>query len=129
MDPRIKRIYDAAAPEDGYRVLVDRLWPRGLPKEKAAVDRWLRELAPSTGLRQWYGHDPARWDEFRRRYFAELAVAPAAAAVEELRALIAAHRPLTLLYASREEALNNAVALREYLLRWEPALTGDAGLP
>jgi uncharacterized protein YeaO (DUF488 family) len=129
MDLRIKRIYEAAAAEDGYRVLVDRLWPRGLAKEKAAVDRWLRELAPSTGLRQWYGHDPARWDEFRRRYFAELAVAPAAAAVDELRALISAHRPLTLLYSSREETLNNAAALREYLLRWEPALTGDAGLP
>jgi uncharacterized protein YeaO (DUF488 family) len=129
MDLRIKRIYEAPASEDGYRVLVDRLWPRGLAKEKAAVDRWLRELAPSTGLRQWYGHDPARWDEFRRRYFAELAVAPAAAAVDELRALISAHRPLTLLYSSREETLNNAAALREYLLRWEPALTGDAGLP
>ena len=129
MDLRIKRIYEAAAAEDGYRVLVDRLWPRGLAKEKAAVDRWLRELAPSTGLRQWYGHDPARWDEFRRRYFAELAVAPAAAAVDELRALISAHRPLTLLYSSREETLNNAAALREYLLRWEPALAGDAGLP
>lgn len=129
MDLRIKRIYEAPATEDGYRVLVDRLWPRGLAKEKAAVDRWLRELAPSTGLRQWYGHDPARWDEFRRRYFAELAVAPAAAAVDELRALVDAHRPLTLLYSSREEELNNAVALRDYLLRWEPVLTGDAGLP
>jgi uncharacterized protein YeaO (DUF488 family) len=118
MDLRIKRIYEAATPEDGYRVLVDRLWPRGLAKEKAAADSWLREIAPSTGLRQWYGHDPARWDEFRRRYFAELSVAPAAAAVDELRALIDAHRPLTLLYASRKDELNNAVALREYLLRW-----------
>jgi len=119
MKLRIKRAYDPPSADDGERVLVDRLWPRGLAKADAAVDHWLRELAPSAGLRRWFGHDPVRWDEFRRRYFAELGAEAAAAALVELQALIAGPRPVTLLYGAREEEYNNAVALREYLLRWE----------
>jgi len=119
MKLRIKRAYEPASADDGERVLIDRLWPRGLAKADAAVDHWLRELAPSAGLRRWFGHDPARWDEFRRRYFAELGAEPATGALAELHALIAGPRPVTLLYGAREEEYNNAVALREYLMRWE----------
>lgn len=111
----VKRIHDATAPGDGCRVLVDRLWPRGLTKERAAVDLWLRELAPSTALRQWFGHDPARWDEFRRRYAAELGGAGAAPALAQLHDLRARHPVLTLLYAARDPEHNNAVALRAWL--------------
>lgn len=113
MDIRIKRAYDPSAPEDGYRVLIDRLWPRGRSKEALKLDEWLKELSPSTELRQWYGHEPQKWDEFRRRYFAELDAHP-----QEVRALLerAAHGRVTLVYGSREERINNAEALREYLL-------------
>jgi uncharacterized protein YeaO (DUF488 family) len=107
---RTKRVYEPAAPEDGWRVLVDRLWPRGLKKEAAAVDLWLKEAAPSAELRRWFAHDPARWDEFRRRYAAELAQNRAA-----LKPLIAAEGPLTLLFAARDPAHNNAVALARWL--------------
>ena len=109
-----KRIYDPPAPADGRRVLVDRLWPRGLSKPAARVDFWAREIAPSTALRQWYGHDPAKWDEFRRRYFKELDAQPAA--VAELRAQLGTGRA-TLLFSSKEPRLNNATALVEYLSR------------
>jgi uncharacterized protein YeaO (DUF488 family) len=107
----VKRIYESKASTDGVRVLVDRLWPRGLSKEKAAVDHWLREAAPSTALRKWYGHDPEKWSEFRKRYFAELDAHP-----EELEPLIklGRHR-ITLLFGSTEERLNNAHALKEYM--------------
>ncbi|AVR90023.1 DUF488 domain-containing protein [Thauera aromatica] len=111
----VKRIHDAAAPGDGCRVLVDRLWPRGLTKARAAVDLWLRELAPSTALRQWFGHDPTRWDEFRRRYAAELDGDGPAPALAQLRELRARHPVLTLLYAARDPEHNNAVALRAWL--------------
>ena len=84
-DIQIKRAYAPLSPEDGVRVLVDRLWPRGLPKSDAAIDRWMKDLAPSTELRRWFGHDPSRWDEFRRRYRAELAQRPDL--LDELRAL------------------------------------------
>lgn len=114
MSTQIKRVYENPSPVDGYRVLVDNLWPRGLTKEKASVDEWLRDLAPSTALRRWYGHESARWDEFKRRYFAELESEPAAEAVKHLRKL-AKRRRVTLLYGSREEKLNNAAALQEYL--------------
>ncbi len=117
MTLHIKRIYEPAGPADGHRVLVDRLWPRGLARDKAAVDLWLRELAPSNELRNWFAHDPARWDGFRRRYGAELEASPAAQEVAQLRALLADEPVLTLLYAARDEVHNNAVALREYLLR------------
>lgn len=112
MPVRIKRVYENAEAGDGLRVLVDRLWPRGLSKEKAGIDRWLREISPSTELRKWYGHDPSRWEEFKARYFAELDRHGEAIAelVDQARAGI-----VTLLYGSRERRLNNAVALKEYL--------------
>ncbi len=109
---RTKRVYDEAAPEDGLRVLIDRLWPRGLAKAKARVDAWRPELAPSSELRTWYGHDPARFAEFRRRYRRELerpVAAIAALAVE------AATRPVTLLYAARDGAHSNAAVLQELI--------------
>jgi uncharacterized protein YeaO (DUF488 family) len=109
---RTKRIYEAAAAADGRRVLVDRLWPRGLSKEKARVDVWARSIAPSNELRRWYGHDPAKWEEFRRRYFAELDAAPEG--VAELREALGSGTA-TLLFSSKEEVLNNAAALAEYL--------------
>lgn len=108
----LKRAYEAASPDDGRRVLVDRLWPRGVNKEKAAVDLWLKEVAPSTALRQWFGHDPKRWDEFRRRYRAELA--PNDEAVEQLRDVIRKGRT-TLVYGARDEAHNDAVVRADYL--------------
>ncbi len=111
-DIRIKRAYLPPAPEDGVRLLVDRLWPRGLAKPQAAIDRWLKELAPSTELRRWFGHDPARWEEFRRRYRAELA--GQAALLDEVRAL-ARRGPVTLVYGAHDEEHNQAVVLREVL--------------
>ncbi|ENO84411.1 DUF488 domain-containing protein [Thauera linaloolentis] len=116
MDIRIQRIYDPPSPADGCRVLVDRLWPRGIAKEAAALDHWLRDLAPSTELRRWFGHDPARWNEFRRRYAEELRTGAAAAALDGLRALAASQPVLTLLYAAHDGTHNNAAALREHLL-------------
>ena len=114
--PRIelKRAYAAPSADDGVRVLVDRLWPRGLSKAEARIDRWLKDLAPSTELRKWFGHDPNRWDEFRRRYRAELA--GKAELMDELRALARA-RPVTLIFAARDEAHNEAVVLRDELAR------------
>lgn len=110
---KLKRVYEPAAKSDGHRILVDRLWPRGLSKQKARVDVWLRDIAPSTGLRKWYGHDPERWPEFRRRYAKELKSRPEA--VQELRTLLKAHATVTLLFSSKEEQLNNAAALKAYL--------------
>jgi uncharacterized protein YeaO (DUF488 family) len=109
---RIRRVYDPPEPSDGARVLVDRIWPRGLSKERAAVDLWLKEIAPSSELRKWFGHDPARWSDFQRRYRTELA--RNTACVEELRSLIR-EGPVTLLFAAHDEAHNNAVALGSYL--------------
>lgn len=110
-DIRVKRVYDPPEPDDGLRVLVDRLWPRGLSKESAHIDLWLRDIAPSNELRKWYGHDPAKWDEFRRRYAQELAEHQDA--VRELEVRLSS--PVTLLFSSKETKLNNAMALREYL--------------
>lgn len=107
----VKRVYEAPAPQDGRRVLVDRLWPRGLTKAKAHVDEWLRDVAPSDELRRWFAHDPARWQDFRVRYGKELKDNPAFARLEEL----AAEGPITLLYAARDEMRNNAVVLAERL--------------
>ena len=109
---RIKRAYEAPAAEDGERVLVDRIWPRGLRKEDAHIDLWLKEVAPSTTLRQWFGHDPARWEEFRHRYRVELARNHEP--VEQLRAR-ARSGTLTLVYSARDEQHNQAVVLRELL--------------
>lgn len=115
MSVRIKRIYDAPADDDGYRVLVDRVWPRGVSKQAARLDRWLKEVAPSTELRRWFGHDPSRWDEFRKRYRGELEEVPAL--VQELvdRARSAS---VTLLFSARDRQYNQAVVLREWLDEW-----------
>jgi uncharacterized protein YeaO (DUF488 family) len=110
---RLKRAYDAPAPEDGLRILVDRLWPRGLKKADARIDHWVKEVAPSTKLRRWFGHDPARWDEFRRRYAAELR--ENSSALEELRAHLGGRGAATLLFSAHDEAHNNAVALKQIL--------------
>ncbi len=112
MSLAIKRVYDPVSPEDGYRILVDRLWPQGLSKERAAVDLWLKTIAPSTELRQWFGHEPAKWPEFRKKYFAELATH-----TEELAQIRseAKRRHVTLVYAARDTEYNDAVALLAYL--------------
>jgi uncharacterized protein YeaO (DUF488 family) len=109
---RVKRIYDSPSPQDGHRFLVDRLWPRGLKKEACELDGWLKEVAPSDGLRRRFGHDPAHWDEFQRRYFEELEKQPDACReiVEKARS-----KTVTLLYAARDTEHNNAVALKMYL--------------
>jgi uncharacterized protein YeaO (DUF488 family) len=114
VDIRLKRAYLPPSPEDGLRVLVDRLWPRGVRKADAAIDRWDKEVAPSTELRRWFGHDPTRWEEFRVRYGAELS--RNAALVSELRGLARKGR-LTLVYAARDELHNEAVVLRDILVR------------
>jgi len=111
----VKRVYDAPSSSDGIRVLVDRLWPRGLTKEKAALKFWMRDVAPSNDLRQWYHAHPEAWSMFRKRYFKELAGEEASAAVEKLHQLAAGKRRLTLLYASRNLERNNATALKELL--------------
>jgi len=108
MPVQIKRIYENPLKGDGFRVLVDRLWPRGLSREKAKVDLWVKEIAPSDSLRNWFAHDPAKWDEFRARYFSELDNK------RELLLMIVG-QPVTLLYGAKEEKYNNAVALKEYL--------------
>jgi uncharacterized protein YeaO (DUF488 family) len=112
---QIKRIYEPTDPADGYRVLVDRLWPRGISKERAAVDAWARELAPSTQLRRWFHHDRKRWTEFRMRYREELRER----AAEELEALRqrATRQVVTLLYAAKDKQINHARVLRDYILR------------
>ena len=107
-----KRAYEPPAASDGERILVDRLWPRGLSKKAAAIDLWVREVAPSAALRRWFAHDPAKWAEFKRRYFAELR--DAGQPLEKL-AVRARRRRITLVYGARDEQHNNAVALREYL--------------
>lgn len=109
---RVKRVYEAPEPEDGFRVLVDRIWPRGMSRERAAVDLWLKSAAPSTDLRQWFAHDPARWNEFRRRYRRELAAKPEL--LKELRQRCEAGA-LTLVYSARDVLHNQAVALSELL--------------
>lgn len=111
----IKRVYEAPAEGDGYRVLIDRLWPRGLTKEAVAMDVWAKELAPSTELRKWFGHDPALWDEFRQRYAVELTES---ASVWQALARRSAQEPVTLLYGARDEAHNDAVALKALMEQW-----------
>lgn len=112
-DIHIKRIYEVPAPDDGARVLVDRIWPRGMAKEAATLALWLKDIAPTTALRKWFNHDPARWAEFRRRYEGELDANPAA--VEQLRKLMKAGR-LTLVYGARDTAHNHALALAAYMV-------------
>jgi uncharacterized protein YeaO (DUF488 family) len=109
---RSKRIYEEPDAADGRRILIDRLWPRGLSKEKARVDFWAKSVAPSHELRRWYRHAPSKWSEFRTRYFAELDANPEG--LDELRGALG-RGTATFLFASKEERLNNAAALREYL--------------
>ncbi|MBV8653811.1 MAG: DUF488 domain-containing protein [Alphaproteobacteria bacterium] len=110
---RLKRVYDPHAPEDGIRVLVDRLWPRGLKREAAAIDLWLKAVAPSDALRRWFGHDPRRWAEFRERYHAELRAN--SEAIAPLRDLLARGKTVTLLFAAKDMDHNNAVALKDLI--------------
>ena len=109
---RLKRAYDLPSAEDGLRVLVDRLWPRGLAKSEAAIDRWLKEVAPSSELRRWFGHDPRKWNEFRRKYQVELS--GRGDLLKELR-LAAREGPLTLVYSARDQEHNQAVVLCDVL--------------
>ena len=109
MDVVLKRVYEKPGPDDGYRMLVDRLWPRGVSKQRAELDEWAKDLAPTTELREWFGHDPARFDEFAERSRAELEGNPAVDAAR-------AHQRVTLLYAARDPLVNHAVVLRDYLL-------------
>jgi len=111
---RIKRVYKPPDSEDGARVLVDRLWPRGLSRERAQIDLWLKDIAPSDALRRRFHGDPTGWDEFTTAYFAELEQAPAQSAVRTLLDRLS-HGPVTLLFAARDETHNNAVALKDWL--------------
>lgn len=111
-DIRLKRVYEPATPDDGARVFVERLWPRGISKQRAQFAEWVRELAPTPELRRWYAHRPERWPEFRKRYLAELQ--PHGAELERLRALALEGR-LTLVYAARDEHRNSATVLKEAL--------------
>ena len=122
----VKRVYELPSRKDGTRVLVDRLWPRGLTKERAAVDAWLRDLAPSDELRKWYHQHTEAWTLFRKRYLKELARPEAGAPLEELYGLAGKPKQLTLLFASRNEVRNNAVVLRDLLegMRKPPTGTG-----
>ena len=108
---RIKRAYEPPGPEDGFRVLVDRLWPRGLSRRAAAIDLWLKEIAPSAELRRWFRHDPQRWAEFTRRYRVELRTAERSAAFERLRAAEREKGTVTLLFAARDATHSHAAAL------------------
>ena len=120
---RLKRAYQPPAAEDGTRILVDRLWPRGVSKEHAALDQWMKDIAPSTELRKWFGHDPARWDEFCRRYADELH--QNAELLSQLRSL-ARQGPVTLVYSAHDEVHNDAIVLRDLLLRtvgWFPSVS------
>lgn len=116
---RIKRVYEPPSRADGARVLVERLWPRGMRKADLLLDAWMKEVAPSPQLRAWYGHDPEKWPEFRRRYIAELTRTRAWMPLIDL----AARKPLTLLYSARDEEHNSAVLLRDYLRRRLPSPT------
>src|SRR5512136_2169728 len=110
---RLKRVYEPPAPEDGFRILVERLWPRGLTKDKAGVDLWLKDVAPSPELRKWYGHDPSRWEEFQERYRRELETNTAAVVL--LKRELRAHKNVTFVYAARDEDRNSAVLLKRFL--------------
>ena len=112
MSLAIKRIYDEASSDDGYRVLVDRLWPRGVSKERAKLGVWLKEVAPSPELREWFGHKPERFKAFKSRYEKELQANPA---VDELRTIIKEHPKVTLLYGAHDPKANQAVVLRDFL--------------
>jgi uncharacterized protein YeaO (DUF488 family) len=130
MNLAVKRVYEAASPSDGVRVLVDRLWPRGLTKQDVAVKFWLRDLAPSNELRQWFHANPEAWGMFRKRYLKELVSEEASAAVEKLHHLAEGKRRVTLLYASRMVERNNATVLKELLegMHKPPSSVGRAAI-
>jgi uncharacterized protein YeaO (DUF488 family) len=109
---KLKRAYDKPTDDDGYRILVDRIWPRGASKEKLKIGDWAKDVAPSTELRKWFGHDPDKWDEFKRRYFRELNNKKEM--VDEIRAQMK-HHVVTFVFSAKDEKFNNAVALKEYL--------------
>ena len=109
----LRRVYEQEEADEGYRIFIDRLWPRGLSKEKATWDEWMKDVSPSNELRRWFSHDPSKWEEFRKLYKKELT--DKSGGLEKLRQLEARHGTITLLYSSREERYNNAVALKEFL--------------
>ena len=121
---RLKRAYDAPSRSDGTRILIDRLWPRGVKKATAAIDMWVKDIAPSTALRKWFGHDPARWQQFRRRYLDE--IHRQRDRLDELRALAERGR-ITLVFAAHDEAHNDAIVLRDILLGRAHVPRSDAG--
>ena len=123
---QLKRAYDEIAPADGTRILVDRVWPRGITRDALKIDSWLKDVAPSTALRKWFGHDPARWQEFQKKYFKELDANPAAwtPILEAAR-----KHKVTLLYGARDTEHNNAVALGNYLQKAHPAHAPGAHRP
>lgn len=112
MSITVKRIYESFAKEDGYRILVDRFWPRGIKKEQAHVDTWLKEVAPGTELRKWFAHDPKKWKQFITKYKTEL---KSSDALKELKALVKEHKKVTLLFGAKDEEHNQAVVLKQML--------------
>lgn len=124
MDVQVKRVYSPVEKDDGTRILVDRMWPRGMTKERVKADLWLKDVAPSTELRKWFDHDRSKWEEFRSRYASELDGAPA---IEQLLEL-ATEGPVTLLFSARDEQYNHAVALKEHLvsIKKQRASTGES---
>jgi len=113
MPIKLKRVYEPPAADDGYRVLVERLWPRGVSKERAHVDLWMKEAGASRELRVWFGHDPEKWDEFRRRYGEEIAGRPGV--IRDLGTILSREKTVTFLFAAHDEVHNNAGALKEFL--------------
>ena len=115
MPVSLKRVYDLPAPQDGIRILVDRLWPRGVSKDAAALDAWLKDIAPSDELRKWYHSHPTQWDKFRDRYLKELSADKAQEALQQLYDIVGESRQVTMLFGSRNEERNNATVLKELL--------------
>jgi len=113
MNIKIKRIYEPYSEDDGFRILIDRLWPRGMKKEDARIDKWLKEIAPSTELRKWFNHEAEKWEQFRVKYHAELNNSPA---LDELFADVNKNKTVTLLFSSREENRNHAIVLRQFII-------------
>lgn len=116
MNIRLKRAYEKAERSDGPRVLVDRIWPRGVAKEDADIAHWLKGLAPSTELRKWFGHDPEKWPEFRERYLEELTSDGVSEDLETLKGLLEKHDHITLVFAAKDTEHNNAAAIRDFIL-------------
>lgn len=113
MGIKLKRVYEPSSDDDGFRVLVERLWPRGISKDRARVDLWVKEAGASPELRSWFGHDPGKWEEFRQKYFDEIRQRPMV--VDLLRKTISEKKTVTFIFAARDEQHNNAVALKEFL--------------